>query len=216
MNNLIKFVGLPLLLLCAVLMSSSPLLAADLMIAGFENGGLSDISTYIGTWNYNPLDTSQGCTMDIVPLRREIGGEEIETHVLKISYDVASSSPAFNGVYIKLNNRDLASYVEMSMLIKGGREKGFTTKFKVELKNIKGERAVYVVKGIIGQWQKIVIPMQELKALGSITDWSQMNEILFTFDDITVDYKEGVLYVDDIKFSTKDQTKQERQSDAHD
>ena len=67
MNNLIKFIVLPVLLLCAVMIPGSPLLAADLMIASFENSGRSDIGTDIGTWNYNPLDPNQDCTIDIIP-----------------------------------------------------------------------------------------------------------------------------------------------------
>ena len=206
MSNLIKFIVLLILLLCAVMIPGSPLLAADLMIASFENSGRSDIGTDIGTWNYNPLDPNQGCTIDIISSKEVMGKEEVETHVLKISYSVASRLPAFNGVYIKLNNTDLTSYDEMSMLVKGDHEKGFTTKFKIELKNIKGERVVYLVKGITDQWQKLVIPMEELRALGSISDWSKMKEVVFTFDDITADVKQGVLYVDDIMFSKKEQS----------
>ena len=205
-NNPIKFIILPILLSCAVIIPGSPLLAADLMVDSFENSGHTDIGTDIGTWNYNPGDPNQGCTIDIVPSKEVMGKEGVETHVLKISYSVASPLPAFNGVYIKLSNGDLTSYDEMSMLVKGDREKGFTTKFKVELKNIKGERAVYLVKGITDQWQKLVIPMEELKVLASISDWTKMKEIIFTFDDITADKRQGVLYVDDIMFSKKEQS----------
>ena len=202
----IKFIVPLILLLCAVMIPSSPMLAADFVIAGFENGGRADIGTDIGTWNYNPLDSNQGCTIDIIPSKEVVGKEGVETHVLKISYSVASRLPAFNGVYIKLSDTDLTSYDEMSLLVKGDHEKGFTTKFKIEMKNIKGERAVYEIKGITDQWQKLIVPMQELKALGSVSDWSKMKEIVFTFDDITADNKRGVLYVDDIMFSKKEQS----------
>lgn len=207
MNNPIRSIALPVLLLCAVMIPGGPLLAADLMIASFETSGRSDIGTDIGTWDYNPLDPNQGCTIEVIPLKEMTGREGAESRVLKISYSVSSRMPAFNGVYVKLNNTDLTSYDEMSMLVKGDRDKGFTTKFKIELKNVRGERAVYLVTGITDQWQKLVIPVEELRTLGSISDWSKMKEVVFTFDDLTADVRQGVLYVDDIMFSKKEQSR---------
>ena len=198
-----KVIILSVLMLCALVMPSGAVFAADLMIASFEKSGLSDIGTDIGTWNYNTADPNQGCTIEVVPAKDVLGKVGVETNVLKISCSVASSMPAFNGIYIKLDSADLTPYDEMSMLIKGDRERGYTSKFKIEMKNDKGERAVYLVKDITGDWQKIVIPMQELKALGSISDWSKMKEIVFTFDDMTADVRLGAIYVDDIMLSKK-------------
>ena len=201
-----KVIVLSVLLLCVLVMPSGAVLAADLMVASFENNGRSDIGTDIGTWDYNPADPNQSCSIEVVTSKDVLGKVGVETHVLKISYSVASSMPAFNGIYIKLNNADLSSYDEMSMLIKGDSERGFTTQFKIEMKNDKGERVVYLVKDITLGWQKIIIPMQELKALGSISDWSKMKELVFTFDDITADVRQGAIYVDDIMFSKKEQS----------
>lgn len=201
-NIKISLAFLPIFL-CATIIFSGPLFAADLMIASFETGGNSDVGGGVGTWESNPLDTAQGCKMDIV-LMPGVMGKPTQTNVLKISYDVESTEPAFNGIWIGFNNTDLSSYDEMSMLIKGDAEAGFTTQFKLELKNAKGERVVHMVKGITDQWQRVVIPMEELKATGSISDWSKMKEIVFTFDDLTVTRKNGILYVDDIKFSSRE------------
>ena len=178
-----------------------PASAEDLMIASFEGGGQSDIGTAIGTWSSDTLDTSQGCTIEVTPLYGVMGRTTQEAHVLKITYDVATTGPAFNGIYIKLNNIDLTPYDGMNFLIKGDSEKGFTTKFKVGLKNTKGERATCVLNWVTDEWQMLEIPMREFKALGTVTDWKHMTEIFFTFDDMTVDSKEGVLYVDEVKFS---------------
>ena len=192
-----------LIFLCATIIFSGPLFAADLMIASFGTGGNSDVCGGVGTWDSNPLDKTQGCKMDVI-LMPGVMGNPTQTNVLKISYDVESTEPAFNGIWIGFNNTDLSSYDEMSMLIKGDEEAGFTTQFKLELKNAKGERVVCIVKGITDQWQRVVIPMKELKAPGSISDWSKMKELVFTFDDLTVTRKNGILYVDDIKFSSKE------------
>lgn len=180
-----------------------PASAKDLTIAGFENGDYSDIDTRIGTWSSNPLDTSQGTTMEIIPLYGVMGKATQESHVIKITYDVATTGPAFNGVYIKLNRMDLTPYKKMSILIKGDPDKGFTTKFKIELKNKRGQRATYVLNGISDSWQQMNIPLEEFKAAGSLRDLSGMSEMDITFDDMTVDNKEGILYIDEIKLSTE-------------
>ncbi len=199
-----KAITLSVLLLCLLMAPGRAVFSADLMIASFEKSGRSDIGTDIGTWNYNTADPNQGCAIEVVTVKDELGKIGVETNVLKISYRVASSMPAFNGIYIKLDSADLSPYDEMSMLIKGDRERGYTSKFKIEMKNDKGERVVYLVKDITGDWQKLVIPMKELKALGSISDWTKMKEIVFTFDDITADVRMGTIYVDDIMFSKKE------------
>jgi len=207
MEERIKLFISAMLLLTSILAYSPPSFASDLMIASFENGQLSDIGTDIGTWTSNSLDTSQGCTMEIIPIYGVMGRADVETNILKITYDVATTGPAFNGIYIKLNGMDLSAYDEISMLIKGDAEKGFTTKFKVELKNEKGERKTYLLKGITSDWQKITIPLDRLKGPVSIIDWSRMSKMSITFDDMTVDSKEGVLYIDEIKLSTGKQAK---------
>lgn len=177
------------------------LLAETLMVADFDTGGQpNNVGGNFGTWSINPDDKTQGCEMDITRLSNVMGKE---SYVLKIDYDVAAATPAFNGIWMELNNTDLTQYDEMSMLIKGDEGAGFTTQFKLELKNAKGERAIYIVKGIINEWQKIVIPMEKIRMIESITDWSKMTELVFVFDDISVSYKQGTLYVDEIAFTSK-------------
>ena len=190
----------------ATVLLSSQVFAEDLIIASFENVETSDIGTPIGTWSSNPLDTSQGCRMEIIPLYGVMGKESEESHVLKLSYDVATNGPALNGIYIKLNNTNLDPYDEMSVLVKGDDVKSFTTKFKVEFRNIRGERAAYVLKGITSDWRELRIPLKRVNSSGSITDWTKMTEVLFSFDDMSVDSKEGVLYIDEVKFGSRDRS----------
>lgn len=193
-------------LLALILMPRYPLFAAQLVVADFEHDGRNNLGGDIGTWNSNPLDTTQGCIMEIIPLYGVLDKEDVKTNVLKISYDVAASGPAFNGMWFQLKNTDLTPYDELSIAVRGDAG-GFTTQFKVELKNTKGERVVYVLKGITDEWQRLVIPLKELKSVGSMTDWAHIKELVFTFDDMTVTYKEGILYVDNVTFFTQDQPK---------
>jgi len=202
MKNRMRSICLLFVFLGVLLFAFQEANAGELVVASFETNGRSDLGTDIGAWNSNPLDTTQGCTIEMIKLYGVLGKPTEESRVMKISYDVAASGPAFNGIYIKLNDTDLTPYDSMKMAIKGDAGKGFTTKFKLEMKNNKGERVVFIIKGITAEWQEIVVPMQGLKELGSITDWTKMKEIVFTFDDMTCNYREGVLYVDNIMFSS--------------
>lgn len=188
-------------ILGAFFIFGNPAFAATLMVSDFDTGGQpNNVGGNFGTWSINPDDQTQGCEMDIVRLPDVIGKESF---VLKIDYDVAAATPAFNGLWMELNKLDITPYDEMSMLIKGDEGRGFTTQFKLELKNAKGERAIYTVKGITNKWQQIVIPMEKMKMIDSISDWSKMTELVFVFDDLNVSYKEGTLYIDEITFSSK-------------
>lgn len=188
----------------AVVVCSLRVFAAPLMIANFEHGNLDDVGGKISTWTSNSLDTTQGCRLEIVPLYSVMGKGDKEAHVLRVGYDVASTGPAINGIRMGLNNIDLSRYDQFSMLIKGNPTAGFTTQFKLEFINNRGERAGYLLKGITDQWQRIAIPMKNIKSGGSMKDWSNMRELLFRFDDLTVTQKEGVLYIDEVAFSFKE------------
>jgi hypothetical protein len=81
--------------------------------------------------------------------------------------------------------------------VKGDAEAGFTSAFKVELKNNLGETGKYYVKGVSGQWQKIEIP---LKDFAFINDLSSLSEFVIVFEDRIADPKEGTIWLDDIYF----------------
>lgn len=189
------------IVVCASFIFNGTLSAETLMVADFESGSQpNNVGGDFGTWEINPEDETQGCDMGFALLDDVMGRASC---VLKIDYDIASAAPAFNGIWMKLNNIDLTQYDELSMLIKGDEEAGFTTQFKMELKNAKGQRAIYKIKGITKDWQRVVVPMEKFRMIDSINDWSRMTELVFVFDDLTVSYKQGTLYVDDIAFTSK-------------
>ncbi|MDD4878862.1 MAG: hypothetical protein PHR22_00200 [Candidatus Omnitrophica bacterium] len=203
MGNKISRLCFALVFLSAALALNNPAFAKDLILASFETADKSDLGTEMGTWSSNPLDSSQGTTMKIIPMYYGVPGKNAaDNHVVKITYDVATTGAALNGFYIMLNKLDLTPYKKMSMMIKGDVDYGFTTKFKVTLTNSGGQRSSYVLKGITGDWQLVSIPMQGFRASGTMRDMGSMLEMDITFDDMTVDNKNGVLYVDEIKFST--------------
>jgi len=168
--------------------------AAILKVADFDSGSKpNNLGGDFGAWNKDETDLTQTC-MDSFSSEVKYGDKG---YSLKLAYDVDSPNPAYNGFWTKLQNQNLIDYKELVFYVKGEEEKGFTTRFKVELKN-PTQVASFLVAGVTSDWQKVVIPLQKFKA---ITDWSQMTEFVVVFDDLTSNPKEGVIYIDDIYFS---------------
>lgn len=166
-----------------------------LVVADFNSGTKPDnLGTDWGAWNYDPDDSEQGCRDT---LERDDFKDQANGFSLRIDYDVQSQKPAFNGIWIKLGGLDAAPYEWLSFWIRGAADRKFTKRFKLELKNESGERAVYLVENITRKWKEIRIPF---KKNGAVSDWSRLEELTLVFDDILTTYKEGTLYLDQIEF----------------
>ena len=168
--------------------------AAILKVADFDSGQKpNNLGGDFGAWNRDETDLTQSC-VDSFSSEVKYGDKG---YSLKLVYDVDSPNPAYNGFWTKLQNQDVKDYKELVFFVKGDEQKGFTPRFKVELKN-PTQVGSFLVTGVTSEWQKVVIPFQKFKA---ITDWSQMTEFVIVFDDLTSNPKEGVIYIDDIYFS---------------
>jgi len=168
--------------------------AAILKVADFDSGEKpNNLGGDFGAWEKDPTDLTQTC--------RDSFSSEVKYgdkgYSLRLVYDVDSPNPAYNGFWTKLNNQDITGYKELVFYVKGDEEKGFTTRFKVELKN-PTQVGSFLITGVTGDWQKVTVPLEKFKA---ITEWSQMTEFVVVFDDLTSNPKEGVIYIDDIYFS---------------
>jgi len=168
--------------------------SAVLKVADFDSGEKpNNLGGDFGAWNRDPTDLTQMCT-DSFSSEVKHGDKG---YSLKLTYDVDSPNPAYNGFWTKLENRNLKDYRELVFFVKGDEGKGFTKSFKVELKN-PTQVGSFLVSGVTSEWQKVAIPFQKFKG---ITDWTQMTEFVVVFDDLTSNPKEGIIYVDDIYFS---------------
>lgn len=166
--------------------------ASDLLIADFDSGEKpNNVGGNFGGWDKDPSDFSQGCSesFDSVNRRGEKGFS------MKLDYDVDSKNPAYNGFWMFLQNADGTKYDSISMWVKGDSDDGYTTVFKVELKNAGRQVGRYYVTNVTDQWQEIVIPLKSFKG---ITDLSNLTEIVIVFEDRVASNKAGVLYLDDI------------------
>jgi hypothetical protein len=175
---------------------------ATFTIADFNNGSMSNnLQAEMGTWETDPDDKSQSiaASLDKNVKMGKTG------YSLKLDYNVDSAKNAVNGYWMQLKCFDASGYDHFEFYVKGDRLKGCTNVFKIEFKKLQkgadGEeetaKGSFIVKGITGEWQKISIP---LNVMNGITDWSQMGELVITFEKRRVDSPKGTLYFDDLAF----------------
>ena len=168
---------------------------SELVVADFNSGEKpNNIGGDFGAWNKDPADFSQGCTESFDSANRygDAG------FAMKLDYSVDSKNPAYNGFWMSLNNLDASKYDNLAFRVKGDAKIGYTTVFKVELKNTLKQIGRYYVTNVTDQWQDIVIPLGEFKGL---TDLSAMTEFVVVFEDRIASNKKGVIYIDDLRFT---------------
>ena len=169
--------------------------AEELVIANFDSGEKpNNLGGNFGAWNKDPSDPTQWCkeSFDNVTRHGDTGFS------MKLNYCVESPNPAYNGFWMMLPNFDASKYDNLIFWVKGDPKEGYTTVFKVELKNASKQVGRYYVSNVSDQWQKMSIPLSELKGL---PDRSNLTELVVVFEDRMASNKKGVIYVDDFKFT---------------
>jgi hypothetical protein len=166
-----------------------------LLIDNFDDGEKPNaIGGNFGAWNRDPLDESQGANEE---WSLENHGSKSGLSV-RLTYDVESPNPAFNGFWMRLNELDLSGYTMLVVHLKGDTETGFTSRLKIELKNnVVGEKSGVIIEGITDQWTRFRIPLQQFF---TINDWTKVSEFVIVFDDELATKKIGAIYMDDIYF----------------
>jgi len=165
----------------------------EVIIADFNSGiKPNKIGGNFGAWDKDPADFSQGCE-EIFDSKNRYG---LRGFSIKLDYDVDSEKPAYNGFWMFLQNFDASEYESISLWVKGDSD-GYTTVFKIELKNAKKEVGRYYITEATENWVEFVIPLEDFRG---ITDFSSMTEFVIVFEDRVVSNKDGAIYIDDIKF----------------
>jgi len=167
----------------------------EFLVADFNSGEKpNNIGGDFGAWNKDPTDFSQGCSEAFDSVNR-FGSTGF---AMKLDYSVESKNPAYNGFWMFLQNFDASKYDNVAMRVKGDGKLGYTTVFKVELKNASKQIGRYYVTSVTDSWQDIVIPLKDFKG---ITDYSNLTELVIVFEDRIASNKKGVIYIDDIRFT---------------
>ena len=177
--------------------AEKPAVAAgnQLAIADFDSGDKpNNIGGDFGSWDKDPNDETQFSQM---AFEGDDALGNASGYSIRLDYDVDSPNPAYNGFWMKLNGEDATPYNAVTFYMKGDKEKGFTKRVKIELKDMSNQPSPYIVTGVTDQWQKFTIPFEKFR---KVKDWSAMNEFVVVFDDINSNPKSGTLYIDQVAF----------------
>jgi hypothetical protein len=163
-----------------------------LKIADFDDGHKPNlINGDYGAWDKDGNDPTQFC-VESFDRKHAYGGRGC---CLQLDYDVDSPNmPAYNGFWMRLEKLDLSKWKYLCFYVKGDPEIGFTEKFKVEIKNFKGQIATFLVNGVSSEWRKVVIPLDKMV---KDADFSEVYEFTIVFDEETVTQKIGRIYIDE-------------------
>ncbi|MBU9888655.1 MAG: DUF3131 domain-containing protein [Candidatus Omnitrophica bacterium] len=184
------------------------------LVADFEGEELvNNLGGGIGDWNMDPEDINNSFTdLKVVSL---VSKEGTESRGLSLTYSVDSDRSAANGFWTKLEGLDGSQYDHLAFELKGDGEKGFTEKFRIELKKCKDPGCRESVRGsavipVTAEWQTVMLPLNKLTGLidfakpesweNPLVGYTDLNELIFIFNDKFVTRKQGRIYVDNIRF----------------
>lgn len=169
--------------------------SADLMVADFNSGQKpNNIGGDFGAWIKDPNDPAQGC-IESFDAKDRFGNKG---YSLRLIYSVASKNPAFGGLWMRLQNLDATKFSAVAFRVRGDAGMGYTKTFKVELKDALDQSSHTYVNNVTDQWQDVVIPLSQFEGMANAR---KLKEFVITFEDTTATAKQGVIYIDDIRFT---------------
>ena len=164
------------------------------MVADFNSGTKpNNLGGDFGAWIKDPNDPMQGCIESFDRANR-FGNTG---YALRLIYSVESKKPAFGGLWMRLQNLDASKFDTLAFHVKGDAHMGFTTVFKVELKDSMDQASHFYVHGVTEQWHDVVIPLKDFQG---IANFKRLKEFVIVFEDTTATAKKGVMYIDDVRF----------------
>jgi len=185
----------------------------ELIVQDFESGNLkNNLDGDSGAWDVDPEDDTADCVPEVVPNEGPAGSKSS----LKLTYDVDSPDPSSNGFWTKLKNLDASQFDHLEFDIRGDKDRGFTNILKIEVKKFKDKERIeklkgtYVIEDINSEWTHISIPLNKMTGVldfanpdtwkNPVSGFKDLDEFVIVFEDRRVSKKEGVIYVDNIKF----------------
>ena len=181
-----------LALLAALAGAAAP---GAVVVADFDSGRKpNNIGGDFGCWIKDPADPMQGC-LESFDRANSYGGKG---NALRLIYSVASDKPAYGGLWMRLENFNAATFDNVAFRAKGDAALGFTTVFKVELKDSADRISHFYVRGVTDRWQDIVIPIKKFQGNANAAG---LKEFVFVFEDRIATAKQGVIYLDDVRFT---------------
>jgi hypothetical protein len=171
------------------------LIAAQLMVADFDSGTKpNNLGGDFGAWIRDPNDPAQGA-IESFDARDRFGNRG---YALRLIYSVASKKPAYGGLWMRLRNLDASKFDALRFRVRGDAGMGYTTTFKVELKDALDTSSHAYVRSVTDQWQDIAIPLSSFEGMANAR---KLKELVIVIEDTTATAKQGVLYFDDLRFT---------------
>ena len=165
---------------------------ASSLVENFDSGiAMNSLGGKFGAWDVDDKDSSQSCRMEFFPDQNT----GVPGYCLKLIYDVDSSNPSYNGLWMELKGEDFSYYRKLCIDIRGDSKAGFPRKIKVELKNSGGETGLIMIDYITNKWKTMDIPFINFRG---ISDFSEMSELVLVFEDGVTEPKTGTIYIDNI------------------
>lgn len=121
-----------------------------------------------------------------------------ERYPIKLPYDLLSVYSGIKDFSFSLPVINAEKYKRLVLRVRGDKKTSFTSLLKIVLGNQRGEKDSYYLKGIHDRWEVFSIPLKEFK---KISDWSNIKELSFMFEEWNVSSKTGIMYIDNISFS---------------
>jgi hypothetical protein len=169
----------------------------ELVVADFNSGAKpNNIGGDFGAWIKDPDDPKQGCIEAFDRVNR-YGGKG---YALRLIYSVDSDRPAFGGLWMRLQSLDAAKFESLAIRVRGDANMGYTSTFKVELKDAADQTSRYGVRGVTDQWQDFVIPLNSFQGMANVR---RLKELVIVFEDTSATAKKGVIYLDDVRFARR-------------
>lgn len=191
-NAFVLVAGSPL---SAAAAGTAPAPVAELMVADFNSGRKpNNVGGDFGAWIKDPGDPMQGA-IETFDRSNAYGGKG---NALRLIYSVASAKPAYGGLWMRLENLDAARFGSLAFRVKGDPGMGFTRVFKVELKDAVDRTSHAYVRSVTDQWQDMRIPLRDFQGMANP---ARLKELVVVFEDVTATAKQGVIYLDDIRFT---------------
>ena len=137
------------------------------------------------------------------------GRDGKESKVLRLTYSVDSDVPAQNGFWTKLMGLDGSQYDHFEMDVKGDSDKGFTEKFKIEIKKCLDKGCLETVQGsaiipVTSEWKNVSVPLNKMTGLIDFQNpeawknprisYNDLSELIFIFGDKLVTKKTGRIF----------------------
>lgn len=200
----LKYFGLSLCLLSfqalvplGLATAKAPSSTTELMVADFNSGAKpNNLGGDFGSWIKDPDDPMQG-VIESFDRTHRFGNEG---YALRLVYSVASDKPAYGGLWMRLQNLNATPFDSLAFRVRGEPAMGYTTIFKVELKDSVDQSSHFMVHGVTDEWQDIHIPLKDFQGTAN---FRSLKEFVIVFEDNVATAKRGVIYLDDVRFIRK-------------